>query len=72
MPEKNFIVIDMHMLLILFRQMKITNERIIFLTIMSVINSVVALWEEFMYGKSIKAVQLTDMLPPIFILGHPR
>ena len=39
---------------------------------MSVINSVVALWEEFMYGKSIKAVQLTDMLPPIFILGHPR
>ena len=40
---------------------------------MSIINSIVALWETFMYSAQVEAIELTDqdeMQPPIFILGR--
>eukprot|EP00943_MAST-04B_sp_MAST-4B-sp1_P006016 g6016.t1 len=44
--------------------------RILFITLMSVNNSIVSCVEHYVYGKAIQRQKLNDR--PVFILGHPR
>ena len=44
--------------------------RVIFITIMSIVNSALSFVENFLYGASIQSQQLPDN--PVFIIGHPR
>jgi omega-hydroxy-beta-dihydromenaquinone-9 sulfotransferase len=45
-------------------------HRVVVITVASLANSAVALWETLRYGRAIEAVQITR--PPLFILGHWR